>query len=96
MIPGQEELSLTPRQRYAKMNNVFFLPTPKALETWLHRCGFEPGPCLDVSRTTPAEQRKTAWIQTESLEDFLDPADPLRTIEGYPAPRRAIFVATRR
>jgi tRNA (mo5U34)-methyltransferase len=48
---------------------------------------------VDVTRTTEAEQRKTAWIQTESLADFLDPEDHMRTIEGYPAPRRALMLA---
>ena len=30
---------------------------------------------------------------TESLEDFLDPKDPLKTVEGYPGPVRAVFTA---
>jgi tRNA (mo5U34)-methyltransferase len=34
-------------------------------------------------------------MQFESLEDFLDPEDPDKTIEGYPAPRRAIFIANK-
>jgi tRNA (mo5U34)-methyltransferase len=29
----------------------------------------------------------------ESLSDFLDPKDKNKTIEGYPAPKRAIFLA---
>jgi len=35
----------------------------------------------------------TPWMTFESLADALDPADPERTIEGHPAPARAIFVA---
>lgn len=93
VIPGEEDVALTPRERYAKMNNVFFLPTVKCLECWLERTGFTHIRCIDVSRTTEAEQRKTAWIQTESLADFLDPEDSMRTIEGYPAPRRALMLA---
>ncbi|MCB1873099.1 MAG: DUF1698 domain-containing protein, partial [Gammaproteobacteria bacterium] len=30
----------------------------------------------------------------ESLADYLNPSDPTRTVEGYPAPRRAILAAT--
>jgi tRNA (mo5U34)-methyltransferase len=93
VIPGEEDVALTPRDRYAKMNNVFFLPTVKCLECWLERTGFKNIRCVDVTRTTEAEQRKTAWIQTESLADFLDPEDSMRTVEGYPAPRRALMLA---
>ncbi|MFT7643412.1 MAG: tRNA (mo5U34)-methyltransferase, partial [Pirellulaceae bacterium] len=31
----------------------------------------------------------------ESLPDFLDPGDSSKTVEGYPAPKRALVVATR-
>ncbi len=93
VIPGDEDVALTPRARYAKMNNVFFLPTVKCLECWLERTGFTNIRCVDVTRTTAAEQRKTAWIQTESLADFLHPNDSMLTIEGYPAPRRALMLA---
>ena len=93
VIPGEEYLALSPQQRYAKMNNVYFLPTVNCLTSWLEKAGFTNIRCLDVSRTTSAEQRKTAWVQTESLADFLDPGDELKTIEGYPAPRRALMVA---
>jgi tRNA (mo5U34)-methyltransferase len=48
---------------------------------------------VNIDQTTSDEQRKTDWIDTESLENFLDPNDPSKTIEGYPAPLRAIFIA---
>jgi tRNA (mo5U34)-methyltransferase len=32
-------------------------------------------------------------MQFQSLADFLDPDDHSRTIEGYPAPRRALLRA---
>ncbi|PLX94868.1 MAG: tRNA 5-methoxyuridine(34)/uridine 5-oxyacetic acid(34) synthase CmoB [Desulfuromonas sp.] len=93
VIEGEEDLCLCPQKRYAKMNNVFFLPTAPCLSNWLQRSGFTKVRCIDVTRTTSDEQRETEWIQTESLEDFLDPVDRSRTVEGYPAPQRAIFVA---
>ena len=61
--------------------------------SWLARAGFTHIQCVDVAKTSCEEQRKTDWIQTESLVDFLDPDDPDKTIEGYPAPVRAIFIA---
>jgi tRNA (mo5U34)-methyltransferase len=94
IIEGNEELALFPEKRYARMNNIFFIPTVKCLEHWLRRCGFDGIRCVDVSKTTPAEQRRTDWIDTQSLSDFLDPDDPEKTVEGYPAPVRAMFLAT--
>ncbi|MEJ2200467.1 MAG: tRNA 5-methoxyuridine(34)/uridine 5-oxyacetic acid(34) synthase CmoB [Desulfuromonadaceae bacterium] len=94
VLRGDDELVLCPEKRYAKMNNVYFLPTVRCLENWLRRTGYGEVRCLDITPTTSAEQRKTEWIQTESLADFLDPADSSRTIEGYPAPTRALLVAT--
>jgi tRNA (mo5U34)-methyltransferase len=49
----------------------------------------------DVSVTSIEEQRRTEWMITESLEQFLDPADHSKTIEGYPAPMRAVLIATK-
>ena len=43
----------------------------------------------------PAEQRATAWTFKQSLADFLDPQNPHLTIEGYPAPQRAIVICSR-
>ena len=43
--------------------------------------------------TSTEEQRRTEWMVTESLADFLDPNDPTKTIEGYPAPLRAVLIA---
>jgi tRNA (mo5U34)-methyltransferase len=46
-----------------------------------------------VTPTTLDEQRPTAWINSASLDAFLDPADPGRTVEGHPAPVRAVLLA---
>jgi len=93
IINSTEDFCLFPEDRYAKMRNVFFIPSITAMTSWLKRTGFDNIRCVDVSPTTPGEQRKTPWIQTESLDDFLDPTDPQKTVEGYPAPLRAIFIA---
>ncbi|MBF0264565.1 MAG: tRNA 5-methoxyuridine(34)/uridine 5-oxyacetic acid(34) synthase CmoB [Gammaproteobacteria bacterium] len=92
IIDGELGECLLPKDRYAKMRNVWFLPTIKTLISWMERCGFINIKMVSVSTTTSQEQRKTDWIETESLVDFLDPDDPCKTIEGYPAPKRAIFV----
>ena len=93
IIPGQEDTALFPRDRYARMRNVFFLPTVNCLQNWLERCGFKRIQCVDITPTTINEQRKTPWIDSESLDACLDPRDDKRTVEGYPAPIRAVIVA---
>jgi tRNA (mo5U34)-methyltransferase len=75
------------------MRNVWSIPTPAALSAWLGRCGFARVEVVDVTVTTPREQRSTDWMRFQSLRDCLDPQDATRTVEGYPAPRRGIFIA---
>lgn len=84
---------LIPVDRYARMRNVWMVPSIALVMDWLAECGFVRARCVDISRTTPAEQRSTPWMTFESLEQCLDAADPARTVEGYPAPTRAVFVA---
>ncbi|MCU7904797.1 MAG: tRNA 5-methoxyuridine(34)/uridine 5-oxyacetic acid(34) synthase CmoB [Candidatus Thiodiazotropha sp. (ex Epidulcina cf. delphinae)] len=93
VIEGGEDEVLVPKGRYAKMRNVWFIPTPKTLRSWLQRAGFTNVRLIDVSVTRSEEQRATQWMRFESLSDYLDPVDPGLTIEGYPAPRRAILLA---
>lgn len=93
IIESDEHICLFPVDRYAKMRNIFFIPTVKVMESWLKRVGFCNIKTLDISKTDHQEQRKTEWIETESLTDFLDSKNPSKTVEGYPAPVRAIFSA---
>ena len=94
-IDAEGDLVLSPRDRYGKMNNCFFLPTPTCLKHWMERCGYKDVRIVSTTRTTIEEQRRTDWIKTESLNDFLDPDDHSKTVEGYPAPERTIVVANR-
>jgi tRNA (mo5U34)-methyltransferase len=48
---------------------------------------------VDVCTTTIKEQRSTDWMKFQSLQDFLDPNDSSKTVEGYPAPMRAVLTA---
>jgi len=93
IIEGDSHVALVPEERYAKMPNVYFIPTIPVLITWLRGAGFINIRCVDISPTTIEEQRKTDWISTETLEDFLDPDERSKTIEGYPAPVRAVVIA---
>lgn len=95
IVEGDGETVLMPEDRYAKMRNVWFMPSAATLALWLRRSGFRDIACVDITRTSVAEQRRTAWMRDESLADFLDPQDRTKTIEGHPAPLRAIFTATR-
>ncbi|CAM3675601.1 tRNA (mo5U34)-methyltransferase [Vibrio aerogenes CECT 7868] len=93
VIEGDENAVLVPVDRYAQMRNVYFFPSSKALAIWLEKSGFTDIVIADESITTTDEQRSTTWMTHNSLPDYLDPADPSKTVEGYPAPRRAILVA---
>ncbi|MCY4214629.1 MAG: tRNA 5-methoxyuridine(34)/uridine 5-oxyacetic acid(34) synthase CmoB [Gammaproteobacteria bacterium] len=84
---------LRPVGRYARMRNVFEIPTPGSLLDALAAAGFEGGRILDIAPTTPSEQRSTPWMRFESLAEALSPDDSGRTIEGHPAPRRCVAVA---
>ncbi len=93
MIDGEDEVCLTPKKRYSKIPNIYFIPTINALKNWCYRAGFDNVEILEISKTKLNEQRKTEWIDTESLDDFLDKNDNSRTIEGYPAPKRVYIKA---
>jgi tRNA (mo5U34)-methyltransferase len=93
VIEGGKGEVLVPEGRYAKMGNVWFIPSVLTLCGWLKKLKFAKVEVLDVSTTTFDEQRSTDWMQFHSLRDFLDPADQSKTVEGYPAPRRVIISA---
>lgn len=92
VIDGEKGKVLVPDDRYAKMRNVWFIPSVLSLEGWLQRCGFKNINLVDVRKTSTDEQRVTDWMQYESLQQFLDKDDFNKTAEGYPAPRRAVFI----
>ncbi|WP_163499491.1 tRNA 5-methoxyuridine(34)/uridine 5-oxyacetic acid(34) synthase CmoB [Helicobacter suis] len=85
------EIALCPKT-YAKMSNVYFIPSIKALQNWAFKAGFQDFKLLAIKPTTIEEQRKTPWIEGLSLESFLDPKDASKSIEGYPAPCRGYFI----
>ena len=97
VIDAEQGNYIIPEDRYARMRNVWCLPSTDTLHNWLEKTGFKNIRLIDVTKTTPEEQRATHWIgdNTQSLEDFLDPNNSNLTIEGLPAPKRAIFICNK-
>jgi len=95
IIKGDDDYILYPEKTYAKMHNVYFIPTVKILLSWLTKAGFTKNKVIDISTTTINEQRKTDWIDSESLNTFLDESDNAKTVEGYPAPLRVIIKSSK-
>lgn len=93
VIEGDETQCLVPQGRYARMGNVWFIPSSAMLVLWLAKLGWKNPRVVDESITTTDEQRATDWMSYQSLANFLDPNDPTLTLEGYPAPRRAVVIA---
>ena len=85
----------TPKERYAQMRNVWSIMTVDAIINLLDQAGFTQARCVNQNVTSLKEQRSTKWMQFHSLKEFLDPQDHAKTIEGYPAPKRAIFIANK-
>ena len=93
VVDGAENTVLTPPGRYARMGNVWCLPSVPTLIGWLKKIGFRQAELIDCTKTTIQEQRSTDWMTFHSLEQFLDPNNEDFTVEGHPAPRRAIITA---
>jgi tRNA (mo5U34)-methyltransferase len=90
---GREEHLLVPGDRYARMRNVWGIPGTVRLLEWVANSGFCSAEVVDITPTTTLEQRSTDWMRFESLEQALDPLDRTLTVEGLPAPVRALVVA---
>jgi tRNA (mo5U34)-methyltransferase len=92
-IAGEDPVALVPAGRYAGARGVWFLPTFSCLKNWLARADFKTIIPIFSEPLSKSEQRSTAWAPHESLENFLDPEDPQKTVEGYPAPYRFYVMA---
>jgi tRNA (mo5U34)-methyltransferase len=92
-LPGDDLRAETPPGRYARMRNVWSLPTIPQLVAWVEEAGYSAIDIVSTSVTTVDEQRSTEWMRFESLREALDPADSSRTVEGWPAPRRVVVTA---
>lgn len=94
-IKGEESIALFPEKTYAKVPGTWFVPTAPCLHNWLARAGFTDIKWICSHPMSSNEQRKTDWMIFESYQDFIDKENPALTIEGYPAPWRVFFKATR-
>jgi tRNA (mo5U34)-methyltransferase len=90
VVPGN---TLVPQDRYARMRNVWCVPSVADLHDWLRHAGFVHIQTIDITTTSVQEQRSTPWMRFESLSAALDPNESGKTVEGYPAPMRAIVIA---
>ncbi|MCK5883514.1 MAG: tRNA 5-methoxyuridine(34)/uridine 5-oxyacetic acid(34) synthase CmoB [Bacteriovoracaceae bacterium] len=97
-IPGEESYALFPEDRYAKMRNVWFIPTLSCFINWAKKAKFIDVEVIAATPLTDEEQRNTPWCPApfQSLNDFIDPEDPTKTVEGHPAPMRFCIKAKRR
>jgi len=96
MIDGDHEMCLTPYDRYAMIPNIYFIPTVNCFKNWLNRAGFIDIELIEITTTDSDEQRVTPWTFEQSLDNFLDENDKTKTIEGYPAPKRAYLKARKK
>ena len=90
---SRKEDLLVPGSRYARMRNVWAIPGTKRLLNWVGEAGFRTAQVVDLTPTTTLEQKTTDWMRFESLEQALDPSDRSLTVEGLPAPVRAMVIA---
>ncbi len=96
-IPGTDSYALFPEGRYANMKNVWFIPTLSCFINWAKKAHFKNIEVISDCAQTSEEQRNTRWCPPphQSLDKFIDPANPAQTIEGHPAPRRFCIRAQR-
>lgn len=92
-VDGPEGYCLTPKETYARMRNIWFLPTILTIKNWLSRAAFSDVQIIDESPTTELEQRTTTWMPYASLQEGLHQKHSKLTKEGYPAPRRVVITA---
>lgn len=94
VIPGETDNACVVNERYARMRNIWSLPTAARVARWLRETGFKDERCVSIDITSTEEQRRTAWMYTDSLAESLDPDNSSLTVEGLPRPHRAILIAT--
>jgi len=92
ILRDDDDEVLVPEDRYARMRNVWHVPGIAVLSNWLREAGIEQVEVKDITQTGVDEQRQTSWMTFDSLADSLDAANPSLTVEGLPAPTRALLV----
>ena len=95
MLGDDDDELMLDRGRYARMRNIWALPSMSRVVRWLDDAGFTNIRCISLEQTSCDEQRSTDWMPFESLAQALDPDAPSLTIEGWPRPHRAMFLANK-
>lgn len=95
LVLGEGGGEMRVADRYARMRNIWRLPSARRLMAWIGERGFVEIELHSVAATQSNEQRSTDWMRFESLPEALDKDDRTRTVEGLPAPRRALVSAKR-
>jgi len=90
---GEDETTLNLDGRYARMRNIWQLPSVPMLARWMRESGFINIRFVSIDITSRLEQRTTDWMPYESLVESLDANELAQTVEGLPRPRRAIMLA---
>ncbi len=93
ILPGEGDEVMSIAGRYARMRNVWELPTAARVQHWLCKAGFTSARLISAANTSTKEQRTTDWMPFESLAEALDSNDSSKTLEGHPRPCRGIFLA---
>lgn len=96
VVPGDDPIAWVPESRYAGARGFWYLPTLPCLMNWIHRADLHVVARDEPTPTTPDEQRSTDWREGPCLVEGLDPQDPTRTMEGYPAPQRIVLRVARK
>ena len=95
IFDSNESSLFVPKENYARMPNVWHLPSFLAIKSWLVTLGFSEIELVSVDTTSIAEQRVTEHMPFKSLDDGLCNGNDNFTIELYPRPRRGIIIAQR-
>ena len=66
VVEGGLGATLLPEGRYARMGNVWFLPSTDTLLSWLRKLGLVDAQLVDVAVTTTQEQRDQAGETVEA------------------------------
>ena len=68
----------------------------KVAKTELKRIIKEELEVINKNTTCINEQRLTKWVNTQSLNDFIDKENNDLTVEGYPRPKRGYIICTKK
>lgn len=93
IFDSNESSLFVPKENYARMPNVWQLPSFLAIKSWLSALGFTEIELLSVNTTGIAEQRETVHMPFKSLNDGLSIENNNLTVERYPRPQRGIIIA---